>query len=279
MNLLDRYPQIELELSGRTIVSILFKNLQPSSFSSEMQLLQIESINDAIKAISTKMSRKDVALAENHTSTSTSKPPHDSTPKKKGCLNCNQSKDSVNKNHSIWKCRNIEFCCRCNKKHLALGPSCPHKDLKIFNYDKYLEQKKTYNTLDLNGKISQPNNIGKSYNKGTLLDSFGEIINKTYNKSTDILPSLYLVNTAQTPSIISSNRDDLDRQMLQTLQSMNSELKKFNGSEVSTHHKILDHNSLIIDTGANETCINSTSHSVSPIIFNRMEDRTNEDHI
>jgi len=273
-NLLDRYDQIEEELSGKTIVSILFKNLQPASFSTEMQLLQIETINAATRAISAKMSRKDIAKAENSINSSTINPIGNPDNKKKGCFNCNSSKDSnVNKNHSIWKCRNIDYCCKCGKKHLALGPSCPFKDIKIFNYEKYLEQKKN--------PIDQPINNNGKYpgSKGISSDSYGNSF-LNFNDINSYSPSiLSIANTTQIVHPTPLSRDDLDRQMILTMQIVTSELKKFNGSQVRSRHTTLNQHSIIIDTGANMTGIRTTSHSDSPVILNRMEDRTSDDQI
>jgi len=85
------------------------------------------------------MQRKDIAKAEDDRPNSTQKEKDNDS---KECLNCQHSKKrGLNKNHAIWYCTNIEYCYACKQKHLAMGPDCPNKNKKLFDYDKFLDIK------------------------------------------------------------------------------------------------------------------------------------------
>jgi len=136
--LLDRYPQIQDDLEEEAVIEIFFNHLQPTSLATFMKSLKCKSIKKATEALRNKMKRKDIASAEESKFTKSSNTTNNSDKTKK-CINCENSK-KADSNHSIWKCSNINYCYKCRSKHLAFGPECPHKDIKIFNYDSYLEK-------------------------------------------------------------------------------------------------------------------------------------------
>ena len=57
------------------------------------------------------------------------------------------------------KCHDINFCHRCDLKHLALGPQCKFKDKKIFDFEAYSEKKKVNEPLPFQKKEPKVANI------------------------------------------------------------------------------------------------------------------------
>ena len=109
--------------------------------------MEICDINLAIQTLHQKLKLKDIQEFEN-TRTSIK---HDGTESNdvqrkvisEKCANCKYStKPETSQLHKILNCREIDFCFRCNAKHLALGPHCKFKDTKVFNFENYLKKKK-----------------------------------------------------------------------------------------------------------------------------------------
>jgi len=105
--------------------------------------LQVQSKMEATSTLLTKIRTRDIAMAEMpKKSTSVQQQSNKQNKQKNVCDNCKHSTDSsIKSNHKTWFCKKIsEFCYKCNKKHMAFGPSCPNKDKSIFDYERYLEK-------------------------------------------------------------------------------------------------------------------------------------------
>ena len=109
--------------------------------------LEINDINLAIQTLHQKLKTKDIQEFENtrifikHDITESIEVQRKVNCER--CANCKYStRPETSQLHKIWNCREIEFCFRCNLKHLALGPHCKFKDTKVFNYENYLKRKK-----------------------------------------------------------------------------------------------------------------------------------------
>jgi len=143
LNLLERNPIIEQTLSGASIAKMFFSKLQPKELSDYMLDLQVQSKMEATSTLLTKIRTRDIAMAEMpKKSTSVQQQSNKQNKQKNVCDNCKHSTDSsIKSNHKTWFCKKIsEFCYKCNKKHMAFGPSCPNKDKSIFDYERYLEK-------------------------------------------------------------------------------------------------------------------------------------------
>jgi len=253
--LLDRYPQIQEDLEEEAIIDYFFNNLQPVSLPSFMKSLKCKSIKKATEALRNKMKRKDIASAEDSKPLKTFNQTGNSDKVKK-CLNCSNSK-KADSSHSIWKCTNIEYCYKCKLKHLAFGPECPHKDLKIFNYESYLDkQNKKPNSSTVSnhpqGKKNHANMV-------------------TQNRPTS--PPVLTQNNLPGNAAMDVN---MGRDILRSLDKLQRQLDEMSIAEVNKFRKLDRKNSItedtiLIDTGANETCLSNINHSNSPVIFNRME--------
>ena len=97
--------------------------------------MEINDINLAIQELHQKLKTKDIQEFENTRNLikhDVSEISSTSTPLKIKCANCQHSTKPENSLlHKIWNCRDIDFCYRCNLKHLALGPHCKFKDTKV----------------------------------------------------------------------------------------------------------------------------------------------------
>jgi len=259
--LLDRYPQIQDDLEEEAVIGIFFNHLQPTSLATFMKSLKCKSIKKATEALRNKMKRKDIASAEESKFTKSSNTTNNSDKTKK-CINCENSK-KADSNHSIWKCSNINYCYKCRSKHLAFGPECPHKDIKIFNYDSYLEKQ---------NKKQDPSTVSTS----------------TFKKKTQA----NLVNQncpiVQQPTLTQNNLPgnmamdvNMGRDILRSLDKLQRQLDEMSVSEVNRFRKLVNSNTItndtiFIDTGANETCLSNPKHSNSPVIFNRKDPHLKE---
>ena len=148
ISLLTNYPKIQEECAPIAIVKQFFKKLQPINLSEDMLSLEINDVELAIRSLHSKLRTKDIQLYEN---TREAKKSGSTDTKDTStaiiCLNCKFStKPDSQHVHSLWSCREIDYCFRCKEKHLALGPNCKFKDKKIFDYDKYTEKKKKTST-------------------------------------------------------------------------------------------------------------------------------------
>jgi len=140
----------------------------------------------------------------------------------------------------------MDFCYKCNKKHFPYGPSCPHKDNKILDYDKYQEKKKsqssdsfksTSDSNKSNGKTSYANNAGQVATNNDVQQCFMD---------------------AATGS-----------KLLEQMALLQKKFDDLASSEVQKKFKKIDKNSIFIDTGCSNTSISHSSHSNTPIILNR----------
>ena len=139
LTILENFPIIRLQCAPYAVVKQFFKKLQPPSLAQDLLNLEINDINLAIQTLHQKLRTKDIQEFEN----SRTSIKHDVTESNEvqrkvnydKCANCKYStRPETSQLHKIWNCREIEFCFRCNLKHLALGPHCKFKDNKIFNY-------------------------------------------------------------------------------------------------------------------------------------------------
>ena len=232
ITILESYPVIENSCQEEAIVNLFYSKLYPTSLRDAMQKMCLKTVSLAITKLHDKIQTKDIQFSENtqdkklgghvlNGSISSST---------KICLNCKFNKDpSVQKAHKIWNCRNIDFCCRCNKKHLAMGPYCPHKDIQLFDYNKFLQQKK-----------AQPD--AQPYDA------------KQPQKSKQKSEQRPLANNATLDTLNSS----LER-LVDVMSKLDCNLQKV--EEV----KCITRNDIVIDTGCSETCINTPNHSDLPI--------------
>jgi len=149
ITILANFPIIRFQCAPYAVVKQFFKKLQPHSLAQDMLNMEINDINLAIQELHQKLKTKDIQEFENtrnlikHDVSETSST---STALKIKCANCQHSTKPENSLlHKIWNCLDIDFCYRCNLKHLALGPHCKFKDTKVFNYENYLKKKKDEN--------------------------------------------------------------------------------------------------------------------------------------
>jgi len=167
--LCQRYPQIEKDLEPDAILRIFFGKLSPKEICEDMFLLNCKTVKKGTDALRKHMQVKDVQLAANirdglvkNASTFVNSNNSNGT-NPKICLNCKHNNSSdVKSNHQLWYCKDIETCYLCKKKnkpfkHLAYGSSCPHKDVKLFDYEKY---------LDIKIKKQDKSNIPNNYKNG-----------------------------------------------------------------------------------------------------------------
>ena len=235
ITLLSNYPKIQEECAPHAIVKQFFKKIQPNSLSEDMLNLQINDVHLAIRSLHSKLRTKDIQLYENTRESKKSLQTElKDTSTAITCCNCKFStKPDYQHVHKLWNCRDIDFCFRCKEKHLALGPNCKFKDKSIFDYDKYAEKKKKTPTSVPSNKKEQK-----------------------------------VANVAKEDFVTKSDLLGIKDMFLEHLQKIDKKLDWATGTEVS---KKLSGESIIIDSGCSHTCINTPTHSASPIKFNRME--------
>ena len=128
INILESYPVIEESCQEEAIVNLFFAKLYPISLKDAMQKLCLKTVSLAITKLHEKIQTKDIQFAENTQDKKLGGEVYNGSTSlnSKFCLNCKFHKDTTfKKTHNIWQCRNIDFCFRCDKKHLAMGPHCP----------------------------------------------------------------------------------------------------------------------------------------------------------
>ena len=147
ITLLHNYPIIITKCNQEAIVKQFYKKLQPTTLSQDMLNLEIKDVKEAIQHLHSKLKTMDIQHFENsrgvkkHVVTEPNEVQRKSSFEK--CANCKfSSKPETAKIHRIWKCHDLNFCHRCDQRHLALGPQCKFKDKKVFDYEAYLENKK-----------------------------------------------------------------------------------------------------------------------------------------
>ena len=131
-------------------MNLFFAKLYPTSLKDAMQKLCLKTVSLAITKLHEKIQTKDIQFAENTQDKKLGGEVYNGSTSlnSKFCLNCKFHKDTTfKKTHNIWQCRNIDFCFRCDKKHLAMGPHCPHKNLQLFDFNKFLQQRRTQSTV------------------------------------------------------------------------------------------------------------------------------------
>jgi len=161
LTLRQNYLVIEESCEAEAIVEIFYNKLQPVSLAEDMKFLKIKDVKKSVTALLENLQSKDIQLAENNREKSSQPVSKQSQGEgKKECLNCiHNKKEDATTNHKLWWCKNIDFCFKCNKKHLAFGPDCKFKDLKVFNYEQYIEKKRNPS----NSIKSGIKNTGSSY--------------------------------------------------------------------------------------------------------------------
>jgi hypothetical protein len=235
ITLLANYPIIKVQCKPEAIVKQFYKKLQPKSLSQDMLNLEIKDVTEAIQTLHAKLKTKDIQYFENtrdlkkHVATDSSELQRKNSAEK--CANCKFSTKPENfQLHRIWNCRDIDFCHRCNQRHMALGSNCKFKDKKIFDFEAYLEKKK-----------------GSSISADQ----------RKYSKVANIVTDEYIKK---------SDFDELKSMFVEQITKIDKKLDKTSNSDVS---KELSGSAIIIDSGCNHSCINDASHSVSAIKPNR----------
>ena len=258
--LLDTHPNI-YDIGEAVIVKSFFSKIKPHSFSSQLLFLEIKTIEGAANALEECYARKDSMLDEisldknltkslsEHSKESKEQKKKDnkeSTDKKlyskKGklveCLNCKHAPKNKNKdtNHYLSNCPNLGYCYQCETQHFPLGHDCKFEDVSIFNYDKYLENKKD---TDVNIPVTQKNK-NKSKDKSKENDKVFESLSAMSVNSNDFKKALKILKSAY--------------------------------GENDSDDKVLKNMFLFFDSAANGTHINNKKLSDTPInILNRMD--------
>jgi len=268
LNLLKRNPIIEESLSSEAIVKKFFSKLQPLSFAQELLSLEIKSVQDAATALFRNMNQKDVyhaelvkagKLSQKFVSVTNQRPTF-------LCANCEHNKNpDIKKNHKIWNCKNIEYCCKCNKKHMAFGPNCPFKDKTIFDFEKYLEIKNKKDSNNLNGSLSS--NSKPSNGKNQSSQHYANSVQSNGNNNQPVN------NVTTCPTTSNLMTSTMGQDILNQLALFSKRLEDL--TEVRNVKKVkqqmITPETIIIDTGCNQTTICSTNHSDTPIFFNRKD--------
>ena len=235
ITLLENYPIIKAQCKSEAIVKQFYKKLQPNSLSQDMLNLEIKDVTEAIQTLHSKLTTKDIQHFENtrdlkkHVVTESIDLKRNQNVEK--CANCKFSSKAENfQLHRLWYCHDLNFCYRCNHKHLALGPDCKFKDRRIFDYEAYLDK------------------------------------NKRVKDHSNQMKDLKVANIATEDYINRSDFDELESLFVDQMKKLEKTTKKTSDSDVS---KILSGSDLIIDSGCNHTCINDPTQSTSAIKFNR----------
>ncbi len=290
LNLLERYPIIETSLSGSSIAKMFFTKLHPKELSDSMLDLQVQSKEEATSALLSKIRIRDIALAEipqhktaNNTAQLNGKPPS-----KNICANCIHSTDpAIKSNHRTWFCKKItEFCYKCNKKHMAYGQFCPHKDKSIFDYEQYNDkhnkdgtikedQKKnssrtTYanNAGQLNNNAGQQNNNTgqQNNNAGQQNNNAGQQYHMDLDFNNKVLA--FMANNQNQMAFQQNLLTSQQNQMSALQRTVDDLVPEVRIRKLKTSKPITS-DTIFIDTGCSETSITSSKHSDSPIILNR----------
>jgi len=235
ITLLQNYPVINAKCKEEAIVKQFYKKLQPTSLSQNMLNLEIKDVKEAIQTLHSKLKTMDIQHYENSRGVKKSVVTESYDVQRKisveRCANCKFStKPESAQLHRIMKCHDINFCHRCNLRHLAMGPQCNFKDKKVFDYESYLEKK----------KVNEPPSFQRKEPK--------------------------IANVATEEFIKKSDFDELKLMFVEQMKKIDKKLGKASESDVS---KKLSGSALIIDSGCNHSCINDSSQSVSAIKLNR----------
>ena len=225
ITLLQNYPIIKKKCKQEAIVKQFYKKLQPTTLSQDMLNLEIKDVTEAIQTLHAKLKTMDIQHYENSRGVKKQAVTESIELQRKisaeKCANCKFStKPETAQLHRIWKCHDVNFCHRCDQKHLALGPQCKFKDKKIFDYEAYLEKKKVSDTTPYQRKEPK------------------------------------LANIATEEFIKRSDFDELKLMFVEQMKKIDKKLGKASDSDVS---KKLSGSALIIDSGCNHTCINDPS--------------------
>jgi len=270
--LLDRYPNIRLNLSEPVIIKTFFKNMKPTSFGKELLKLDISTIRLAITTFNNKLKSKDIQCSENLKDKITQSSGKDS--KKTSEENLGNSKSSKFKNpcpnceaagrkstHRIWFCREIDYCSICKQDHLAMGPLCPKKNKELFDYEQFLSNREKKKS-----SISTDNNSGKA---------------KSWKQSaTNDQPSFAAKSASQLPTsqpdVDGIKSLKVDKKLKRTLLKQRMEQLKQDINALSSDSGEVNYEDCVapviafFDSGCNVTTVNNKSNSDSPMLFNRI---------
>ena len=260
--LLDTHPQM-YDIGEEVLVESFFTKLKPASLSSQLLFLKVKTIAGASKALEDFYTRKDSMIDEIHLDKSSSKSIPDKTnndfkeKKKKDnneekklytrkgklveCHNCKHAPKSKNKNtnHYLSSCPSLGYCYQCETQHFPLGHDCKYEDVSLFNYDKYLENKRESDSTI----PPEPKNKKKSKEKNKDDGKFMETLNAMTATSAGFDKVFNILRTNHKGLTISDDVDKVFKEMI-----------------------------LFFDSAANGTHINHKDLSDTPIVsLNRMD--------
>ena len=272
--LLDRYPQIRIELKERVIIQEFFSKIKPDSIAVYLLKLQLDNLGDAFTALKQRLKFKDVQTEENlqdslcngkadhskndKVNTTKTNDKKDNKPEPlldaKGnlvlCLNCKHSKNKkINKNHYMVNCKSLNFCIQCQAHHFPYGPDCDYEDIKVFNYPAYVKARKE---LDYNlslGDNLKPTPIAKSNNSSAVVTS-----KKSGNKNSSITNMNEAMNTMS------------DADFDNFIRSSVANRSKNKNTKISDIEEVF-----YFDSAANDTYFNNVSLSDSIVDMNRLK--------